>query len=128
MKIFIGIFSILFLMLSAYSQSNTSRIKLSETDARNQLKIALSDTILHNVISTKSLIIKDKETAISVVEPVLFEVYKKKNIVKQKPYEVYFIDNYWIISGTLPKNYVGGTFLIIIDATNSKIIRLTHGK
>lgn len=115
-------------MLSAYSQSNTSRIKLSETDARNQLKIALSDTILHNVISTKSLIIKDKETAISVVEPVLFEVYKKKNIVKQKPYEVYFIDNYWIISGTLPKNYVGGTFLIIIDATNSKIIRLTHGK
>ena len=58
----------------------------------------------------------------------LFSIYGKDNIIKQSPYEIYFIDNYWVIGGTLPKEYLGGTFLIIIDSRNCKIIRITHGK
>ncbi|MDX1936824.1 MAG: NTF2 fold immunity protein [Flavihumibacter sp.] len=101
---------------------------MGEANARNELKVALSDTTIHNVLSVNSLIIKNKETAINVVEPILFALYSKDNIIKQRPYETYLIDNYWVVSGTLPKGYLGGTFLIIVDATNSKIIRLTHGK
>jgi len=67
-------------------------------------------------------------TAISVAEPILFSIYGKDNITKQRPYEIYFIDNYWVIAGTLPKGYLGGTFLIIIDSKDSEIIRITHGK
>ena len=52
----------------------------------------------------------------------------KENIEKQKPYEIFLIDNHWILSGTLPTNKDGGTFLIIIDARNSKVIKITHGK
>ena len=55
-------------------------------------------------------------------------IYGKENIESQKPYEHYLIKNYWIIAGTLKKDIVGGTFLIIIDARNSKILKITHGK
>ena len=122
------VFSFFIVTLSSCGQTNVDRLKLGEAHARNELKVALSDTTIHNVISANSIIIKDKETAFNVVEPILFAIYTKDNIMKQRPYEAYLIDNYWVVSGTLQKDYLGGTFLIIIDATNSKIIRLTHGK
>lgn len=121
-KNIIVVFSFVILMLYSFGQTNDARQKLGEAHARNELKIALSDTAIHNVIGTNSLIIKDKETAINVVEPILFAIYSKDNLIKHKPYETYLIDNHWVASGTLPKGYLGGTFLIIVDATNSKII------
>ena len=96
--------------------------------AEQELKSALAGNSQHNVINSKTILIKDSVTAISIAEPILFSIYGKDNITKQQPYENYLIDNYWVISGTLPKNYLGGTFLIIIDARDCKIVRITHGK
>jgi hypothetical protein len=127
-KIFLTIFILISWTLSSCGQTQRDKLKLGETYARKELKIALSDKSIHNVISSKALIIKNKETAIKVVEPILFGIYGEDNITRERPYESYLIDNYWIISGTLPEGYDGGTFLIIVDATNSKVIRLTHGK
>ena len=93
-----------------------------------ELKYALSNQVQHNLIDDKRLIIKDSLTAIAVSETILFELYSKKSIENQKPYEIFLIDNHWIISGTLPTNKDGGTFLIIIDARNSRVIKITHGK
>ena len=120
--------SLLTVALSSCGQTTTDKQKLGEANARQQLRSTLIDRSIHNVINSNSLLIKDKETAINVVEPILFSVYRKDNIIKQRPYKTYLIDNYWIVSGTLPQGYLGGTFLIILDATDSKIIRLTHGK
>ena len=127
-KNFIVTFTFFILTISACGQTNSNRVKLGEANARNKLKVALTDTTIHNVIGVNSLLIKNKETAINVVEPILFAIYSKDNIIKQRPYDIYLIDNYWVVSGTLTKGYLGRTFLIIVDATNSKIIRLTHGK
>ena len=124
----ITIITLFFLTFVSCDKVHRKRIELGEVHAKNELKIALSDTTIHNVINLKAQIIKDKETAISVTEPILFHTYKKENIIKQRPYEVYLIDDYWIVSGTLPEGSLGGTFLIILDARNSRIIRLTHGK
>ena len=122
------LFILFLLTISACSQKNNDRLILGEANAKRELNIALSGTAFHNVISPDSMLIKDKETVINVVEPILFSIYKKENIIKQRPYETHLIGNYWVVSGTLPNDFLGGTFLIIIDATNSKIIRLTHGK
>ena len=127
-KVFIHIFILFSLTISSCGQTKSDKLKLGKDYAKKELEFALSDSIFHNLIDSKSLIIKDKETAINVVEPILFSIYGKDNIKNQRPYQAYLIDNYWIISGTLAKGYSGGTFLIIANAANSKIIRLTHGK
>jgi hypothetical protein len=121
-------FTFLMLTLIACGQQQNARTILGKSYAENELKSALSDKTQHNVIDNKTVIIKDSSTAISVAEPILFSIYGKNNITQQRPYETYFIDNYWIIGGTLPKKSVGGTFLIIMDASNGRIIKITHGK
>lgn len=114
--------------LSACRQTKSDRTILGKPYAEQELKLALTDKSQHNVINTKTAIIKDSLTAINVAEPILFSIYGKDNITKQRPYEIYFIDSYWVIGGTLPKEYLGGTFLMIIDSRDCKIIRITHGK
>jgi hypothetical protein len=118
------------LTLATNSQQPNDRTILRKTYAEKELKSALSNKAQHNVINNKTAIIKDSVTAISVAEPLLFCIYGKDNIIRQRPYETYFVDNYWIISGTLklPGNYAGGTFLIIMDARDSRVLRITHGR
>ena len=99
------------------------KIKLSEKETLKEI----NDSTLHNAIG-KDEIITDEKTAISIAEPLLFNVYGKKNIVKQRPYKIGKVQNYWVISGSLPKPQIGGVFKIIIDSKNGQVIRLTHGE
>ena len=114
--------------LTDCSQTRNDRAILGRSSAEQELKSTLADMSQDNFLDGKRIIIKDSVTAISVAEPILFSIYGKDNIIKQRPYETYLIDKYWIISGTLPKDYLGGTFLIIIDSRDSKIIKIIHGK
>jgi hypothetical protein len=116
---------LLFTVMS-FGQSSDYR-KMTKEQANTILAEALSDSTLHNVIGAKP-ILTDSAKAIKFAEFVLFDIYGKDNIEIQKPYDIFHIDSYWLISGILPKGYVGGTFLIIMDSRNSQIIRLTHGK
>lgn len=125
-RTYIWILLLSFVSVSCIQTNN--RTTSDKTNTENQLKYVLSDKNQYNLIDNKRIVIKDSLTAISVAEPILFGIYGKDNIINQKPYEIHLIDSCWILSGTLPKNMVGGTFLIIIDARNSKIIKITHGK
>lgn len=118
--------SLLLITLSSCAQNK--RLVLGIENANEELKIALSKKSQHNVVDNKKIIINDSITAIEIAEPILFDIYGKEKIEKQRPYEIYLLENYWVISGTLPENYLGGTFLLIIDARNSRIIKITHGK
>lgn len=112
--------------INAFSQNNRS--VMGKSYAEKELKLALSKKTQHNVVDNKNAIIKDSSTAINVAEPILFNIYGKQNIESEKPYETYKIGNYWVIAGTLPEDALGGTFLIIIDARNSEVLKITHGK
>ena len=117
----------LLVLLSSCAKMH-ERSQMSVAQAKKELETALIDTTIHNIIKLKTLLIPDEKTAVGVVEPVLFKRYGKENIIFQRPYQSYLINDYWIISGTLPKEYDGGTFLVILNAKNAEIIRLTHGK
>ena len=121
------ILTFLFIVWACSTFAQKSSNETQEEIAIKELKRAMSDSTIHNVIDLKTFLLKDQKTALSVVEPILFSVYGKKNIIKQKPYKINLVEKYWIISGT-QKHEKGGNFLIIIDATNLKILRLTHGK
>lgn len=119
---------LLVILFSLNACSQNKRLVLGKEYAKEELKIALSKEKQHNVVNNETIIIKDSTSAIKITETILFDIYGKQNIEKQKPYEIYLLDKYWVISGTLPEDYKGGTFLIIIDARNSRILKITHGK
>lgn len=102
------------------------RDTLGRAWAQKELEESLHDTTLHNVVGSEHLI-KDSSMAIAIAEPILFNIYGKDNITGQRPYEAYLINNYWVLKGTLIASK-GGTFLIIINAANGEIIRISHGK
>jgi hypothetical protein len=106
-------------------QNFNGRTVLGEKNARQAIKKALTDKDNKQFYDT---LIKDKQTAIAVAEPILFKIYGKKNITDQKPYECYLIDGYWYICGTLSKGWLGGVFEIIISSEDGKVIKLIHGK
>lgn len=114
--------------LMACGQTESDRTKLGRSHAEQELRAALDDDSQPNVIDHKSAIIRDSATAISIAESMLFNIYGKDNITAQRPYETYLIDDHWVISGTLPKDHIGGTFLIIIDSRDGRVIKITHGK
>lgn len=108
------------------SNQNFDKTFLGTDYAKQELKTAQTDTTEKQILVNK--VIADKETAINVAEEILFKIYGKDNIIMQRPYETNFIDGYWILNGTLPKEMLGGTFLIIINSKNGQVIKLTHSK
>lgn len=119
---------LLFLILSINSFAQNGRSFMGKETAKEKLKSALTNKSQYNNVDNKRLIIGDSITAINVAESILFNLFGKDKIESQKPYEIYLIDKHWIVAGTLPLNMKGGTFLIILDAKNSKVLEITHGK
>jgi len=119
---------LLMITLVAYALDKPGRTISGLSHAEGELKAALNNKTLHNVVDQKVTLVKDSVTAIAIAEPVLFSVYGKENIINQKPYDIYHIKKYWVISGTLPVDTMGDTFLIIIDDRNGAIVRITQGK
>jgi hypothetical protein len=126
MKTALLFFFFLPLYFVASAQDGADRTKLGIEYAKRELADALNNPSKKQILVEK--VIKDEQTAISVAEAMLFSIYGKENIVRQRPYERYLINDYWVLNGTLPKDWVGGTFLIIINSTDGKVIKLTHGK
>lgn len=122
----IAFIGLLFISLISCGQTKSDRTQFGVEYAKSELKDALYNKKEKQILVDK--VIADKETAIIIAETILFKIYGKDNIIKQRPYEINEIDNYWVLNGTLPQNMLGGTFLIILNSTNGQIIKLTHGK
>jgi hypothetical protein len=125
--IYIIAISCILFATNIYGQNFNKRLIMGEEQAKELLKEALKDTVIPCSYAQYT-ILKEKKSAIHFAESVVFEKYGKHEIKKQRPYEVYYIDNYWIIKGTLPKGDKGGTFLIIINAKDCKVVKLLHEK
>ena len=93
--------------------------------AVDQVRAILNDSVKPWARDT---MIQNSQTAIAVAEPILFDIYGKEQIVDERPYEIYMVDGYWFITGTLPKGWKGGTFELIMDSKDGKIVSLVHYK
>lgn len=128
MKKTIYLLPLLLLLTYGCEYAERDRLKLGKSYAEQELRDALSHRYNPNVINYKSAIIKDSLTAIKIAEPILFGIYGEEKITAQLPYEVYLINNHWVLMGTIGKHKEGGTFLIIIDSMDGRILKIIHGK
>lgn len=119
---------LLIFSISACEQQYIEDNQQGKSIGEKKINDALTDSTGNYFVDNKRIIIKNEETAISVAEPILFSNYGKENIINQRPYRTSNVEDYWIIEGTLAEDYLGGTFLIIIDSRNGEIIKITHGK
>ena len=117
---------IVLVLITQTACGQTNNLNLGFEYAKSQLKEALTNKTERQILA--DTLISDKETAIAISEAILFKIYGKENIIKQKPYEINKIDEHYIINGTLALNKKGGTFLIILSAKDGQVIKLTHGK
>ena len=126
MKKFILI-SVLFISFYCNSQNNKDTF-MGKTQVEKELNFALSNQKQYDVLNNGENLLKDSTTAIKVAETILFGIYGKEKIEDEKPYETYLIKNYWLIQGSLPLGSMGGTFIIILNAKNAEVIKISHGK
>ena len=105
---------------------SSNKTFLGPVYAKIELENFLRDTSA-NALSGH-VIINSKEKLIAIAEPILFDIYGRDNILRERPYEIYLFDDYWIMSGTLPKGWLGGTFSIAINRKNCEVIGISHGK
>ena len=86
------------------------------------------DSVYPNV-NLRLDVIPDVETAVKVCEPILISAYGK-DIIEERPYIVKLCNkNLWRISGSLPSGAKqGGTFSIIIQKCDGKVIMMYHTK
>jgi len=117
---------IAFFLTTLITYSQTDKSKLGFENAKQELESVLNNESSKQILV--DMVIKSQATAIKYAETILFDIYGQKNIEKQKPYEIFEIDGYWIIEGKLPNGMIGGTFNIIFNSKNGQIIKLTHGK
>lgn len=118
--------ALIFSVIISCKQTKSDRTLFGFDYAKRELKEALSNKKEKQILV--DTVITDKETAILVAETILFKIYGKDNIMQQRPYEVNLIDKYWVVNGTLPKDWLGGTFVIIINSVDGQIVKLAHEK
>lgn len=97
---------------------------LGRAVAAQQLDKALR--ITDDIAKPGKFLIDKEDDAVALAEVYLFSVYGKREIKDQRPYEIYLIDHYWVMNGTLPLGTDGGTFEIVLDAETGEVKRLVH--
>ena len=118
------ILAALIVPITFWGQNFKNRNVVGQDSAKQSIKNILGDSTYKLPSDT---LIRDKETAISIAEIILFKIYSKALITSEKPYECYLIDGYWFLRGTLPKNFTGDVFEVIMRAKDGSIVKMTHG-
>lgn len=78
-------------------------------------------------------LVPDEITAKKIAEAIWLPIYGQK-IKEQRPYKAKLLNDIWIVEGLVPLAYRenpdfrGGTAYIEIKKTNSKVIKVSHGR
>lgn len=74
-------------------------------------------------------IIPNPDVAVYIAEKILIPTYDSVSIITQRPYKVKLLNKYiWCIRGQKNSNSEGGTFSILINKNDGRIISISHGK
>ena len=118
--------------------SNTSNMR-EETQQSQQPEYVMNDSLstdyyidMKGYIPVEGLV-PTADVAVKIAECVLFEIYGKEKIEKEKPFSVNLRDGVWIIEGNIPDIKNGditfcGQVYMEIKKSNGEILKLLHTK
>ncbi|GAB3836201.1 hypothetical protein GCM10028821_34210 [Hymenobacter jeollabukensis] len=109
------------------TQDMLSAQPLAYARARRRLKERLAEPKKERILIQP--VIRNAETAVAIAEALAFDAFGgPSEIVPERPYSVMLLDGYWIVNGTLPESYIGGTFEVTLDAKDGRVVCLWHGE
>lgn len=74
-------------------------------------------------------VISSPDVAVHVAEKILIPIYDSVNIVSQRPYQIRLLNHHiWSVQGQKSSDYEGGTFSILINKDDGRVIYISHGK
>jgi hypothetical protein len=124
------LFMIIFLIPAiSTSQAELVTSQVGKRVAEKEFNATIMREKVNNVVNSKFSLIKNSKVAVQVAEPLLFSVYGEKTIVEQKPYDVHYINNHWVVLGKNAREAEGsggGYFLIILHDSDSRVIRMDY--
>ncbi len=113
----------LFLMIAVcFFSACREKPTLGRSAAEEQLEKALTTT--NDIVKPGKFLIDNEDDAIALAEVYLFSAFGKSEISDQRPYEIYLIDHYWVMNGTLPLGTDGGNFELVLDAETGEVKRM----
>ncbi|GAT63235.1 NTF2 fold immunity protein [Paludibacter jiangxiensis] len=123
-----NIFAIIVLTMATFCSCNKKHwIPIDSETLKRHYSWLINDSATSIIKNT--VLVPDTATAVKIAETYLFEVYGKDKIVEERPYEIGKINEYWYITGSLPKySMCGGTFEILLEASTGKVVKIGHGK
>src|SRR5262245_12513240 len=72
--------------------------------------------------------VPDAATAIKIAEAVWTPIYRQETLKNEKPFTAQLVNGVWIVRGTLPEGWKGGTAYAEISKETGSILNVTHFK
>ncbi len=73
-----------------------------------------------------ALAVPTAEVAQAIHSAVAGAAYGKKQIAQQRPFRAIRSGEFWVVYGSLPRGFVGGTAVTVIRASDGRIMRVIH--
>jgi hypothetical protein len=65
---------------------------------------------------------------VRIARKALINIYGKEVVRQEEPFSAMLYKGNWIVTGTLPKGWVGGVAQVIIGRADGCIIHIEHGQ
>lgn len=126
------IFLLMIFLFFGCHNIHVGRIYVHKKDRRVFLESCMGDSLIiatkDRIVKRKYRLIKTRNDALKIAEPILNDKYGMLKIQDEKPFDVFYINGFWVVKGTVKKGYKGGTAIAILDSENGLVERVFHTK
>ena len=101
------------------------------TDSNHQTRVTDWNLVQESLRGVSSIrrkggIVPDAGTAIKVAEAILIPIYGEDQIAKERPFVARLYGGTWIVTGTLPPNFLGGTAVVKLKKLDGRVVFINH--
>ncbi len=115
---------------SQLSQPSASNMALvgHAPQTRREADPAITPLPPNTTYKPKEGYVPDAATAIKIAEAVWTPIYGEETLKREKPFTARLAGGVWIVQGTLPEGWKGGTAYAEISKETGRILNVTHFK
>jgi len=73
-----------------------------------------------------ALVVPNADVAKAIHRAVAGAVYGKADVDSERPFRAVRSGDYWVVFGSLPRGWVGGTAITVIRASDGRVMRIIH--